>query len=322
MKILVTGGAGCIGSDLSEALLARGHDVTVLDNLSSGTRDHLRTVMQHPRLTFVEGDMLEIAQVSAAVEGQDMVYHLAANPDVRYSPGDATDKDLRQNLIATYNLLESARRCAVKRIAFASTSAVYGMAERQPIPEDYPLRPISLYGATKAGCESLLSAFHNLFGIQCWVFRFANIVGSKTRTKGGTVISDFVTRLRVDPGRLAILGNGKQEKSYLLSRECVDAMLHVVDRARDGFNVFNLGCDDTLRVVDIADMVADALGLTSVEYTFSGGEGGWLGDVPRFQLDVSAVNRLGWRAALNSKQAVASAIADIVRANQETVCGR
>ena len=178
-------------------------------------------------------------------------------------------------------MLESMRLHGVKRIAFSSTSAVYGKSETQPIPEDNRMRPISLYGATKLSCEALMSAFHGLFGFDCWVFRFANIVGPKVRKRGRTVIGDFVHRLREDPTRLRILGNGLQAKSYLLSTECIEAMLFAVDHAPSGFQVFNLGCSDNLEVREIAAMVIAAMGLKDVAYEYTGGEGGWPGDVPQ-----------------------------------------
>ena len=307
-RILVTGGAGCIGSDLAAALLAGGHRVTVFDNLSSGKIEHVSPMLAQERFRFVEGDLLDRKLLDSAVAGQDMVYHLAANPDVKYAPGDPTDKDLTQNTLCTYNVLESMRVHGVRRLGFSSTSAVYGVSERQPIPEDNPMRPISLYGATKLGCEALISAFQNLFDFDCWIFRFANIVGPKVRKKGRTVIGDFVDRLGQDPTCLRILGNGLQAKSYLASEECVEAMLYVVDRAPRGFHVFNLGCTDSLEVRRIAEMVVEAMGLADVRFEYTGGEGGWPGDVPRFKLDVSAVNRLGWRARRTSEQAVAMAI--------------
>jgi UDP-glucose 4-epimerase len=320
-RALVTGGAGCIGSDLAGRLLERGDAVTVLDNLSSGKREHVEPFLGRPGFRFVEGDLLDFDTALAAVSGAGVVYHLAANPDVKYVPGDPTDKDLKQNTVCTYHVLESMRRCGVRRLAFASTSAVYGPSERQPIPEDQPCRPISLYGATKLGCEAMIGAFQGLFGMDCWVFRFANIVGPKVRKVGRTVIGDFIAKLRQDPSRLEILGNGLQAKSYLLSEECVDAMLFAVDRAPHGLHVYNLGCDDNLSVRRIADMVVQAMGLRGVKYEFTGGEGGWPGDVPRFVLDVGAINRLGWRARHTSEQAIALAIrSSLAEPSQERAC--
>jgi UDP-glucose 4-epimerase len=307
-SILITGGAGCIGSDLAERLVRAGASVTVFDNLSSGKKEHLDSLLHAPNFHFIEGDLLDLDAIERAVNGVSMVYHLAANPDVKFAAGDPTDKDLRQNTIATYHVLESMRRHGVRRLAFSSTSAVYGIAEKLPISEDQPARPISLYGATKLACEALIHAFQNLFAMQCWIFRFANVVGPKTRKKGRTVIGDFIDRLRQDPRHLTILGDGRQAKSYLLSEECVDAMLWAVRRATGGMNVYNLGCTDNLSVRRIAEMVVEAMGLKDVEFAFTGGDGGWPGDVPRFTLDVAAINGLGWFARHDSEQAVALAI--------------
>jgi UDP-glucose 4-epimerase len=318
--VLITGGAGCIGSDLAAALLDRGCHVTVVDNLSSGKREHVADLLRRPGFRFIEGDLLDPATLDAALasnnasdnassdDSVEMVYHLAANPDVKFVPGDPTDKDLRQNTICTYNVLESMRRHGVRRLAFSSTSAIYGICERQPIAEDQAPHPISLYGATKLSCEAMIGAFQHLFGMDCWIFRFANVVGPKVRKRGRTVIGDFIDKLRRDPTRLQVLGNGRQAKSYLLAEECVAAMLFAVEHAPRGLNVFNLGCHDSLSVTRIAEMVAAAMGLSGVALEYTGGEGGWLGDVPRFRLDVAAINRLGWRARYNSEEAVALAI--------------
>jgi UDP-glucose 4-epimerase len=320
-RVLVTGGAGCIGSDLAQRLLELGSHVTVLDNLSSGKREHIAELMLHPSFRFVEGDLLNRGLLDSIVSRVQMVYHLAANPDVKFALGDRTDKDLHQNTICTYNVLESMRQHAVRRLAFSSTSAIYGVSDRQPIPEDSPARPISLYGATKLSCEAMIGAFQHLFEMDCWIFRFANVVGPKVRKTGRTVIGDFIARLSEDPTRLKILGNGLQAKSYLLSAECVDAMLFAVNRAPNGFQVFNLGCNDCLPVNCIAQMVVEAMGLSDVSFEYSGGECGWPGDIPRFILDVTAINRLGWQARLNSKQAVEQAIqSTLTQVEQGQLC--
>lgn len=313
MKALVTGGAGCIGSDLAEALVARGDQVLAVDNLSSGKIEHIAGLRNSPNFTFREGDLEDFGFTLAAMADVDIVYHLAANPDVKFVAGDATDKDLRQNTICTYNVLEGMRRAGVKKLAFSSTSAVYGISPVQPIPESafFP-EPISLYGATKLACEAMISAFRNLFDFECWIFRFANIVGPKVRKKGRTVVGDFIARLQENPRRLKILGDGQQAKSYLLSEECVEAMLFAIEHAREPLNIFNLGCSDSLQVTRIAELVVDAMGLSGVEYDFTGGEGGWPGDVPRFRLDVSKINRLGWKARHTSEQAVRIAIESVL----------
>ena len=305
-RVLVTGGAGCIGSDLACELLRRGAHVTVVDNLSSGKFEHVEPMLGNECFRFVEADLLDSGALDGVMPGTDMVFHLAANPDVKFAPGDATDKDLKQNTVVTYHVLESMRQHGVKRLAFASTSAVYGVSEVQPIPEDAPARPISLYGATKLSCEAMIGAFQHLFAMECWILRFANIVGPKVRKTGRTVIGDFVARLGEDPTRLRILGDGRQAKSYLSSDECVEAMLFAVGHAAGG--VFNLGCSDSLPVDRIARMVVEAMGLENVRFKYTGGEGGWPGDVPRFLLDVKRINGLGWRARHTSEQAVATAI--------------
>jgi UDP-glucose 4-epimerase len=309
MKTLVTGGAGCIGSDLAAALLARGDEVVVLDNLSSGKTEHIDALASHPGFRFVIGDLTDLDAVEPLMPGVEMVFHLAANPDVKFVEGEPTDKDLRQNTLCTYNVLEAMRRHGVKKLAFSSTSAVYGVSPVQPIPESvfFP-QPISLYGATKMACEGMISAFGNLFGMRCWIFRFANIVGPKVRKKGRTVLGDFIARLQENPSKLLILGDGRQAKSYLLSEECIEAMLFTIDHADEALNVYNLGCDDWLPVTRIADLVVEAMGLEHVDYEYTGGEGGWPGDVPRFRLDVTAINKLGWKARLNSEEAVKRAI--------------
>ncbi len=309
MRALITGAAGCIGSDLAEALVLRGDEVVGIDNLSSGKMEHIAPLIGKDSFHFIEGDLEDFAAVEAAMQGVQFVWHLAANPDVKFTEGDVTDKDLRQNTLCTYNVLEAMRRSGARKLAFASTSAVYGLCKKQPIPEDAPFpQPISLYGATKLACESLISAFQNLFGIQSWIFRFANIVGPKVRKRGRTVIGDFILRLTQDPRKLVILGDGKQAKSYLLSEECVRGMLFAVEHANAPLNTYNLGCSDSLQVTAIADLVVEAMGLAGVQYEFTGGEGGWPGDVPRFLLDVGAINRLGWKAQANSREAVARAI--------------
>lgn len=310
-RVLVSGGAGCIGSDLCEALLDLGHDVTAYDNLTSGKIEHIVPLLSRPNFRFIEGDVLDASCLEAALAEVTIVHHLAANPDVKFTE-EEPDRDFRQNTLATQQLLEAMRRRGVRRLTFSSTSAVYGICQRLPISEEHPTQPISLYGATKLGCEAMIAAYQHLFGMQCWIFRFANVVGPKIRKKGRTVISDFVAKLRHEPRRLEILGNGAQAKSYMLSTECVQAMLHVIEHARQPFNLYNLGGDDWLTVRRIAEMVVAAMGLKNVEFAFTGTEGGWPGDVPRFRLDVRRLNDLGWKVRHNSEQAVSRAIRAIL----------
>ncbi|NND98611.1 MAG: SDR family NAD(P)-dependent oxidoreductase [Pirellulaceae bacterium] len=317
-KTLITGGAGCIGSDLAAALVDQGADVVVLDNLSSGRLSHIESLLDRDNFRFIEGDLLDSSVLDSAMESVQMVYHLAANPDVKFAPGDPTDKDLQQNTMATYHVLESMRRREIKRLAFSSTSAVYGISEKLPIDECQSPQPISLYGASKLACEGLIHAFGHLFDMQCWVFRFANIVGPKVRARGRTVIGDFAAKLQDDPTKLLILGNGKQAKSYLRSDECVAAMLFAVEHETRAHSVYNLGCDDSITVNRIAELVVEQLGLSNVKFEYTGTEGGWAGDVPKFTLDVSAINSLGWQAKRNSEQAIRFAIESTLNAMQES----
>ncbi|HVX66318.1 MAG TPA: NAD-dependent epimerase/dehydratase family protein [Bryobacteraceae bacterium] len=300
MRAVITGGAGCIGSELAEALIARGDQVVIYDNFSSGRREHV----VHLPCTVVEGDLLDRPAFVRAAAGAEFIWHLAANSDVRFSPG----RDFEQNAVATHNVLETARECGIHGVAFTSSSAVYGISEVQPIPETQPPRPISLYGATKLAAEALVAAYAHMFGIEAWIFRLANIVGPKVRRRGRTVISDFISKLRENPARLEILGDGRQAKSYLSSAECIEALLFATRHAHAPCSILNVGGSDSLPVRHIAEMVVEAMGLSAVEFTFTGGEGGWPGDVPRFLLDTGALARLGWRARHNSEESVRSAI--------------
>jgi UDP-glucose 4-epimerase len=315
MHSLITGGAGCIGSELAATLLDRGQRVTVLDNFSSGKHEHIAPLLPNPHFQLVETDLLDTQALPPALTGVETVWHLAANPDIRYTPGDPTHKDLQQNTLATHNLLEAMREAGIARIAFASSSAVYGVQRKLPISEDAACRPISLYGATKLGCEALLSAFSNLFDMEVWVLRFANMVGPKIRKTGGTVIGDFVHRLREDPTQLRILGNGRQAKSYLTTRECVEAIIHVVENAPEQYAVYNVSGNDSATVTRIAELVVEAMGLRGVRFSYTGGEGGWPGDVPRFTFDTARINALGWRAKLSSEASLTEAIQATLKSN-------
>ena len=310
MKCVVTGGAGFIGSHLVDALMAAGNEVTVVDNLSSGRRAFLEAHEDSPRFRFVKADLSGDGFVCEDFKGADMVYHLAANPDVRSGVTD-TGTPLRQNIIATYNVLESMRVHNVPRIAFTSTSTVYGEAMVVPTPEDYaPLLPISLYGASKLSCEALIGAYCHSFGMQAWIYRFANIVGSRG-THG--VIFDFINKLRADPHKLTILGNGRQSKSYLHIGDCVEAMRFVVANGRDQVNVFNIGSDDRFDVTGIARAVAGEMRLKDVQFEYTGGDRGWKGDVPFMTLSIEKLKALGWKPAHNSEESVRLCVKELLK---------
>jgi UDP-glucose 4-epimerase len=309
MRCVVTGGAGFIGSHLVDALVRRGDEVTVIDSLRTGTLDNLREHLDQGSVALVRRDLLGEGW-QQALQGEARVYHLAADPDVRQSALDPGSQ-LRNNLQATCRLLEAMRTAGVGEIVFTSTSTVYGEAAVIPTPEDVtPMEPISVYGATKLACESLIAAYCHSFGMQAWVYRFANIIGD--RSSHG-VIWDFIHKLRENPAELEILGDGRQTKSYLEVGACVEAMLFAADHAAERFNVFNIGSEDWIDVVGIADVVVREMGLPRVRYRFTGGDRGWVGDVPRMQLSVEKLKKLGWRPPIGFCESVHRAASAMVR---------
>jgi UDP-glucose 4-epimerase len=304
MRFFVTGCAGFIGSNLVDRLLAAGHDVVGYDDLSTGQERFLEVAGPSPRFRLVRGDILDPASLRRAMAGADVVVHLAANADVRFGL-DATDRDLRQNTVGTFNVLEAMRLEGVKRIAFSSTGSVYGEPEVHPTPEDAPFpRQTSLYGAAKLAGEGLIQAFCEGFGMQGWIFRFVSILGE--RYSHGHVF-DFVRALRADPTRLHILGNGRQRKSYLYVQDCVDAILVALERASDRVNVLNLGTDEYCRVDDSAGWIAAEMGLAPAR-SYGGGERGWVGDSPFIFLDCSRMRALGWKPRLGIREGVVQTV--------------
>jgi UDP-glucose 4-epimerase len=236
------------------------------------------------------------------------VFHLAANPHVRLGEKQ-TDLDLNQGIVATYNILEAMRQSRIKKIVFSSSSVVYGETQEPSLPETYgPTLPISLYGAGKLGAEGLISAFCGTFDFQTWIYRFANVVGSRG-THG--VIVDFIEKLKKNLIELEILGDGRQCKPYLYVSDCVEGIMFGFSTAHDHMNLFNLSCDTTTTVTRIAEMVVQEMGLKNVAFKYTGGLRGWKGDVPRFQLDAHKMNKLGWKATLTSDEAVRKAIRDV-----------
>ena len=309
---LVTGGAGVIGSAMVKRLLTD-HSITVIDDLSSGTLNHLGDSLRDPAFRFVKGDISKIDEVEAVLHDVETVFHFAANADVRFRSDQPTDLDLRVGTIGTYNVLESMRKNDVGKIVFSSSSTVYGDPDIRPTPEDYgPLKPESLYGASKLGCEGLISAFAATYGMRAWIYRFANIVGSLSRTVGKNVIPDFIEKLRVDSKRLQILGDGTQTKSYLYIDDCVDGMLRLMEDGNTCVSVYNLGSSDTISVKEIANIIVEEMGLAKVTFQFTGGKRGWKGDIPMMHLDVTKAERQGWKASKNSSQAVRTSAKDLL----------
>ena len=302
MRALVTGGAGFIGSHLIDRLVARGDDVVVIDNLSSGDVGFIQPHIDNGRVRLVEGDICNPADVGRAMAMEiDCVFHLAANPDIRLGTR-ITDTDLQQGTVATYNILEAMRLNDVGRIVFASSSVVYGEDAPLPTPEDHgPCMPISLYGASKQAGEGLISSWVGTFGLQAWIFRFANIIGARG-THG--VIFDFIHKLKNDPTRLEVLGDGLQEKSYMEVGDCVDAMLHVMANAHQPLNLFNLGSHDTASVRRIAEIVGEGTGWADARIEYTGGDRGWAGDIPRARLGIDKMLQTGFDVTMNSEEAI------------------
>lgn len=302
MRVLVTGGAGFIGSHLIDRLVGRGDSVVVLDNLSSGQLAFIQNHIDDGNVSMVNGDLRSLEDVMKAMSMDiDTVFHLAANPDIRLGTR-VTNTDLEQGTVATYNVVEAMRRCDVKRIAFASSSVVYGEGAPMPTPENHgPCMPISLYGASKQAGEGLISSWVGTFGLQAWVFRFANIIGARG-THG--VIFDFIHKLKADPSRLEVLGNGLQEKSYMEVGDCVDAILHVMQTAEEPLNLYNLGSHDTASVRRIAEIVVEVTGCTDAIIEYTGGDRGWAGDIPKARLGIEKMLATGFDVNMNSDEAI------------------
>lgn len=307
-KVLVTGGAGFVGSHLVGGLIDRGFKVRVVDNFCSGNMINIETWLDNSRFELIQGDLKNPDVAFQSVNGVNVVFHLAANPEVRVAEVDPSIH-FRDDLLTTFNVLEAMRKSdSARLIVFLSSSTVYGEPEEIPTSEDYaPLLPISLYGAFKLGCEALISAYSYTFGIRGLTFRLANIVGSRS-THG--VVVDFIHKLRMNPKELEILGDGSQSKSYLHVRDLVDAILIALESflgCRDPVEVYNVGSPDQVDVKHIAEVVCDEMGLRNVKLRFTGGvDGGrgWKGDVKTMLLSPSKLLGLGWRPKFNSEEAV------------------
>ena len=305
MRILITGGAGFIGSHLCDSLLELNHSITVVDNLLLGKKENIDHLMGRNDFKFIQEDLLHFEKLRQIfIEGQfEMVFHLAANSDIQKGGNDpVVDYNLTFN--TTFNVLQCMREFGVKKLFFASTSAIYGETNDRLFENYGPLQPVSNYGAGKLASEAFISAFSSAYNIQTWITRFPNVVGERF-THG--VIFDFINRLKKDPGVLTVLGNGEQNKPYLYVKDLVAGILFVCQNANDLYNVYNLGSDTRTKVKEIAQMVIEEMGL-SVEIKYTGGDRGWIGDVPEFKYDLTKINNLGWCAAHNSNDSVRLAI--------------
>ena len=310
MKILVTGAAGFIASNLIPRLLARGDEVAGVDNFFLGKREY---VARHERFQFHELDLLDLDGVVKLMDDfrPDRIWHLAANSDISFGT-KYTDFDLKGGTLVTYNVLEAMRRTGVKEIVFSSSGAVYGEPAVMPTPEDYgPILPISLYAASKVACETLITAFTHNYDLRAWIFRFGNIVGPNP-THG--VIYDFVLRLHADPTKLVVLGDGTQAKPYVHVQDCLDGIEFGIRHAGDPVNVHNLAVDDQTSVREIADWTIEAMGIdrNSIDVQYGDSPRGWRGDVPQVKLDTRRMTALGWTPKLSSREAVRRTIREVV----------
>lgn len=310
-NVCVTGAAGFIGSNLVDRLLAAGYRVVGYDNFSTGQRRFLASALNSANFHMVEGDLLDAKALTDAMADCQIVFHLAANADVRFGT-EHPRRDLEQNTIATYNVLEAMRANDARKIIFSSTGSVYGEASVIPTPENAPF-PIqtSLYGASKLAGEGLISAYCEGFGFQGTVFRFVSILGERY-THGH--VFDFYKRLREDPTKLHILGDGTQRKSYLYIQDCIDALMLAADRASSGFEVYNLGVDHFCAVNDSVGWICQHLGLRP-QLSYSGGRRGWIGDNPFIFLDCSKMRAIGWTPKLRIREGVLRTL-DYLRANE------
>jgi UDP-glucose 4-epimerase len=305
-RVLVTGGAGFVGSHVVGALISRGARVTVIDNLSTGFEAF---VPQAPSVELVRGDLLDQTVLDRSCQGQDFVFHFAANADVKEGLSHPR-RDVEQNLLATQNVLEAMRKHGVTDIAFSSTGAIYGDSAQLPTPEDAPF-PIqtSLYGASKVASEGLLTAYAFGYGFNVWLFRFVSLLGPRY-THGH--VFDFWRKLRSDPTRLLVLGNGQQKKSYLHVADCVAGIFTAIERARASINVFNIGHDEWLEVNESVRIICRVLGVNP-ELSYTGGERGWVGDAPKLLLDTARIRALGWAPT----RSIESSVVDTLRFLEE-----
>ncbi len=310
MKALVAGGAGFIGSHLIDALLAEGHQVVCVDNFFIGTKENIRHLEGNPRFKFYEQDLCDFDKTLEIFQAEkpDHVFHLAANSDIQASANNPLI-EYKNTYSTTFVLLECMRRTGVKKFFFASTSAVYGEQMGAEVSEEaVALKPISYYGGAKLGAEGILSAFTYMSDLETLVFRFPNVIGPRL-THG--VIFDFVKRLKVDPSHLRILGDGRQSKPYIYVLDLVDAIMRFKD-VPAGVTLYNVGVESQTSVTRIGEIVCEKMGLTGIPFEYTGGRGGWKGDVPVFAYNLDKIHQAGWSAKMTSDEAVAKTVEMVI----------
>ncbi|MEM4871518.1 MAG: GDP-mannose 4,6-dehydratase [Thermofilaceae archaeon] len=313
--LVVTGGAGFIGSHLVDHLVARGWRIRVVDNLSSGTLDNIKHHLESSNVEFLKLDLKSPEEAYEAVKGAQAVFHLAANPEVRVSTTNP-EVHFSENVVATFNLLEAVRKSGVRDLVFASSSSVYGEPDEIPVGEDAPVRPVSVYGASKAACENLMHAYSRLYGIRVVVLRYANVVGPRLRHGA---VYDFIVKLRGNPSVLEILGDGTQTRSYIHVSDAVEATITAWEKSAGGYEVYNVASEDWITVREVAEIVVGAMGLRCVEFVYKPvlHGVGWPGDVKRVALKIEKLKSLGWKPKLKSREAVAEAARSILREIQK-----
>ena len=313
--LVVTGGAGFIGSHLVDHLVARGWRIRVVDNLSSGTPDNIKQHLESRNVEFLKLDLKSPEEAYEAVKGAQAVFHLAANPEVRVSTTNP-EVHFSENVVATFNLLEAMRKSGVRDLVFASSSSVYGEPDEIPVGEDAPVRPVSVYGASKAACENLMHAYSRLYGIRVVVLRYANVVGPRLRHGA---VYDFIVKLKGNPSVLEILGDGTQTRSYIHVSDAVEATITAWEKSAGGYEVYNVASEDWITVGEVAEIVVGAMGLRGVEFVYKPvlHGVGWPGDVKRVALKIEKLKSLGWKPKLKSREAVAEAARSILRELQK-----
>ncbi len=315
MKVLVAGGAGFIGSHLIDALIKEGNQVVCIDNFFIGTKKNIEHLNDESSFKFYEQDLCDFDKLEEVFEKEqfEYVFHLAANSDIQASANDPTI-EYQNTYSTTFNLLECMRRYNVKKFFFASTSAVYGEKLGESVAENTTvLQPISYYGACKLGSEALISAYSYMNNMKVLVFRFPNVIGPRL-THG--VVFDFAKKLKEDPAQLQILGDGTQSKPYIYVMDLSEAIMRFKDVKEVGITLYNVGVTTQTSVTRIADIVCEKMGLEGIPYNYTGGRGGWKGDVPKFQYNLDKIHGTGWRATYTSDEAVAQTVEEVLKCKQ------
>jgi UDP-glucose 4-epimerase len=311
MSIVVTGGAGFIGSHLVDKLVKLGFSVKILDNLSSGSLENIKHLLARKNIEFIHIDIKNYEELKKALRNVETIFHFAANPEVRVSTINP-EVHFKENIVATFNVLEASRTSEVREIVFASSSSVYGEADNIPVPEEAPVKPVSVYGASKASCENLLHAYSVLYGLKTLVLRYANIVGPRLRHG---IIYDLLIKLTRNKSELEVLGDGEQIRSYLHVRDAINATLIAWKYIKERYMVLNIGNKDWISVKDVVNIVLRETGLRGIKVIYKPilHGIGWLGDVKRIALDVKRIESLGWKPTMSSENAVADTVRCLIK---------